>query len=269
MIKKFSILFLLAISFSCFSQTQDAPLDVSQCAEQAPYGQPTGAKQDTTIICRKAYILEHNNKAKVPDWVSYVLIPAHAVGCVPRSNAFAPDRSLPEGSRSELKDYAKSGYDIGHQANDGDMSWDVDVERESFILSNMAPQLPGFNRGIWKKLEDQTRAWAVSRNDTLLVYVGPIYSLTQDNAIGKDRVIVPHAFFKIIVDIKTNEVMAFEFKHESSSKELDTFMTSLAQVQKDTGLVFPMPKDAVFSPNLWPSMTKSVRTSKKGVCQIR
>ena len=142
----------------CFALTsfqvladQHEPYPLEQCAAQAPYGFPQSVKQSTTKICRKAYVLEYDVNAFVPVWVSYVLTPEHAVGCLPRSNAFAADHSI--NNPATPKDYAKSGYDMGHNANDGDMRWDLEVEEESFILTNMTPQLPGFNRGIWKKLE--------------------------------------------------------------------------------------------------------------------
>jgi endonuclease G len=267
MFKTFIVSLALVASSLANAQSQNPPADVKTCAAQIPYGIPTVAKQDTTVICRKAYILQHDNKAKIPEWVSYVLTPDHTTGCVKRSNAFAPDESLSLDQRSNLKDYAKSGYDIGHQANDGDMSWDNQVERESFILSNMAPQLPGFNRGIWKKLEDQTRAWSVNRNHALLVYVGPVYN-KQDKTIGKNMVVVPHAFYKIIVDTETSEVMVFEFQHQGAKGSLNQFITSLAQVQKDTGIVFPMPKSAKFADTIWTSASKSARKAKGLVCSI-
>jgi endonuclease G len=262
--KKFFALLLLALSLSA-NAGQAAPLPEKQCDAQIPFGEPLSAKQDTTLVCRKAYLLEHDNKAKIPQWVSYVLTPEHTTGCVKRSNAFAADESLP--SRATPKDYAKSGYDIGHQANDGDMSWDEQVERESFILSNMAPQLPGFNRGIWKQLEDQTRAWARNRNHSLHIYVGPIYG-KQDKTIG-NGVVVPHAFFKVITDMETHEIIVTEFVHEASKAKLSTFITSLAQVQKDSGLVLPLPKDGKFSTEMWSSATKSIRASKGAVCSLR
>jgi len=253
---------LLALVFTLTANAQQVAMPEKQCDGQIPYGKPVSSKQDITTVCRRAYILEHDNKAKIPQWVSYVLTPDHSTGCVKRTDSFVADESL--SSRAVPKDYAKSGYDIGHQANDGDMSWSIDVERESSILSNAAPQLPGFNRGIWKRLEDQTRAWAKNRGHNLHIYVGPIYG-KQDKTIG-NGVVVPHGFYKIVTDLETKEVLVFKFPHVASKEKLDTFITSLAQVQKETGLVLPLPKDGKFSRSLWPSPTKSVRASKSLAC---
>ena len=258
------LLFVSAVSYA----QQAAPHPIDSCAAQVPYGVPQDTKSNTSTICRTAYLLQEDNTAKIPAWVSYTLTSPHATGCVPRSNAFEPDQSLPKGSRAELSDYAKSGYDIGHQANDGDMSWDVMAERESFILSNMAPQLPGFNRGIWKHLEDQVRGWAIDRQHILLVYVGPVYS-NQDKTIGSDKVVVAHAFYKIVVDTTTNEVLAFEFPHAPSEQPLSTFLTTVQKIQQDTGITFPLPQNSVFSTDLWPAQDKNAVKAKQSVCAIK
>lgn len=266
--KKLAILlaFFVSISASAASQ-QTKPMPMDACAAQMPYGMPAASNADTTLICRKAYALEHDNKAKIPKWVSYVLTPGHATGCERRTNAFAADASLRRGGRAELSDYRGSGYDTGHLANSADMSWDPLVERESFILSNMSPQLPGFNRGIWKKLEDQTRALVVSRGRPIVIYTGPIYK--YDNpVIGKNNVIIPSGFYKILIDTYTKEVLVFEFKHEYSSDDLDEFIVDLSVVEKHTHINFPMPHNAQFSKMLWISRTRSVVQAKRDVCGL-
>ncbi len=262
--KKLIALLILTLGFSVNAR-QAPPLPNKQCDAQVPFGEPLSSKQDTTLICRNAYLLEHDNKAKIPQWVSYTLTPDHTTGCVKRTNAFAADESLPV--RSTPKDYAKSGYDIGHMANDGDMSWSVQAERESFILSNMAPQLPGFNRGIWKQLEDRTRAYSKNTGHTVHIYVGPIYS-KQDITIG-NGVVIPHAFFKIITDLETKETYVSIFPHAQSKAGLSTFVTSLAEVQRQTGLVLPLPENGKFVIDMWSTRTKSVRASKNAICTIR
>lgn len=239
---------------------------MEQCTVHAPFGFPKSDKKSTTQVCRKGYVLEHDNNAKIPVWVSYTLTPFEAVGCLPRVDAFAPDHSLP--SHSTPKDYAKSGYDIGHMANDGDMRYDPQTEEDSFILSNMAPQLPGFNRGIWKKLEDYTRGWAVARKNPLLVYVGPIYNRQQDNVIGESMVTVPHGFFKVIVDTKTGDAMAYVFEHKAARGSLDPFMTSIAEVQRQTGVVFPVPKKVNVATEPWPVVFKTVVAQRRNTCAI-
>ncbi len=262
---RFLILVFLVFSLTV-NAAQQQPLSLDQCIVQVPFGFPTIKKENVTNICRKGYFVIYDNSAKIPAFASYVLTPEKAVGCFSRSDNFAKDLSLPKTYASSLKDYAKSGYDTGHMVNSSDMRWDIQTEEDSFILSNMSPQFPGFNRGIWKKLEDQTRAWVIDRKRPVLIYVGPIYNRVQDSAIGKNLVTVPHAFYKILIDTTTKEMQVFYFVHESSSEPLDKFITSLAQVQKETGITFSVPKD-VKATGLWKIKNKSGRKAKDIACE--
>jgi endonuclease G len=224
------------------SANQLPPRPIVACADQLPYGWPQLTRQGTTPVCRTAYALLHDDVAKVSPWVVYTLLPQHAIGCVPRSNAFAADQSLPVGQRSELVDYDHSGYDQGHIANDGDMSWDVNVEHESFILSNMSPQLPSLNRGIWKLLETGVRVWSWQTGHAMTVYAGSIYDVRTDSTIGPDKVDVPHAFYKIVIDDVTHESRAWIFPHKDGlGTDLTVYQVTVTDVERATGIVFPVP----------------------------
>ena len=72
-------------------------------------------------------------------------------------------------------DYQKSVYDRGHLAPAAGMRYTMETMLQSFFYSNMSPQLPRFNRGVWKKLEEQVRKWAVEY-DSLYIVTGPIIS---------------------------------------------------------------------------------------------
>jgi len=269
MLKQFiAVLFFIPLLASANEVDQAKPLPLDSCKGEAIYGFPTGKKQDVTSICRKAYVLQYDNKAKIPIWTSYVLTPIRATGCFPRTNSFSPDYSLPPESRSTPKDYAKSGYDTGHMVNDGDMRWDQEAETESFILSNMTPQTKELNRGIWKKLEDSSRGWTISRGHALQIYAGPIYDKDQDKTIGDDMVTVPHAFFKVIIDTVTNEVMLYVFTQDGSRGLLDAGLTSLAEVQRQTGLILPMPSKPVFT-GTWDRVMKNASRTKVNVCSLK
>jgi endonuclease G len=263
----FAALLIVSCSFLA-SAAQDPPLPWASCSAQMPYGEPKDTKTNTAKICRTAYATEHDNVAKIPVWVSYTLTPEHSIGCIARSNAFAADISLPVGSRSELSDYIGNGYDQGHNANDADMSWDLKVEHESFLLSNMSPQLPALNRGIWKVLESNVRAWAYDRKHTLLIYVGPVYDITKDKTIGTNKVVVADAFYKIVVDTQTKETLAFIFPHKGAiNADLKPFQTSVAEVEKQTGIVFSVPTIKTSITLIWPEDLASVAKEKKIECK--
>lgn len=261
------LLILLLLSTQTFAWDQVPPQPVQVCEAQVPYGLPSSQRKGP-LICRHAYITQNDQAAKLPIWVSYTLQPQNALGCIARSNAFAPDASLSKGARAELSDYAGSGYDIGHTAPDGDMSFDQQAEHESFLLSNMTPQLPGLNRGIWKLLETSVRGWAVQRGHALVVYAGPIYG-PGDKTIGTNKVIVPHAFYKIVVDTVTKEVAAFIFPHAGNQgNDLSVVRAKVQDVQKQTGIRFGLPATAKELPlnQLWPVDFGALTKAKKAKC---
>jgi endonuclease G len=199
--------------------------------------------------------------------VSYTLTPEHAIGCAARSNAFAADDTLPEGGRAKPADYVGSGFDMGHIAPDGDMRWNLAVERESFMLSNMTPQLPGLNRGLWKLLETAVRAGAYETGHPFLIYAGPIYDVATDKKIGVDQVDVPTAFYKVVVDMTTGQYVAFLFPQAGDlGNDLESVHTMLTNVEAKAGITFPLPPSAVESP-IWQYSFKKLTDDTKAKCK--
>jgi len=241
---------------------QVAPHPIAQCAAQIPYGEPT-VKAGDTVVCRAAYLLSFNPQTKTPDWVAWTLTPEHAIGCVVRTNAFAADQSLPGSAKPS--DYAGSGYDQGHLANDADMSWDNQVEHESFYMSNMSPQLPSVNRGTWKNLESAARAWVYSTKHAHTIYAG---NIGGTKTIGADKVVVPDFLFKIVIDDVTKKSYAFLFPHHDGlSADFTQYQVTVADIEKATGNIFPVP-DAknVKNPPLAADLAK-IAADKKAQCK--
>ena len=236
-----SILFLF-LSGAVLAVDQVPPKSLAECAAQAPYGMPTG--KTGTGICRHGYATLNDTAAKIPVWGVYVLKPENALGCVPRSNAFATDASLPKELAATPGDYSGTGYDRGHNIPDGDQSFDEQAEYESFLMTNMTPQTPSINRGIWKLLETSVRGWAVQLNQPLVIYAGPLYDKTKDKTIG-DGVTVPHGYFKVVVNTVTKEYAAWQFPNEGDlGNDLTKLRVKTADVAKLAGLTIPLPKDA-------------------------
>jgi endonuclease G len=134
------------------------------------------ADRDTTIVCHQRYVLSHNNDTKTPDWVFEQLSKDQITGrnTRPKPEPFAPEPSVSPDKAAALADYKKSGFDRGHQAPSEDFKKRLEWMKESFFLSNMAPQQGvGFNQHIWKNLEELTRG-VVRRRGTLYVITGPV-----------------------------------------------------------------------------------------------
>ena len=266
--KQFLFALMLAVtSLASHAWTQRAPLPVAQCQVHAPYGLPNVQGQ-IQPICREAYLVAYDAPAKLPRFVMWTLTPQHAIGCVARTNAFVADASVPNGPRPD--DYAATGYDKGHMAPDGDLSWDQQVEYESFLMTNMSPQAGSLNRGIWKLLETSVRGWTVQSGHTFNVVSGGIYN-AQDKKIGSG-VIVPHAFYKIVVDQNTGQMAGWLFPHVAPypnlGNDLTKFRMPLAQIQQQAGVAFAMPKGVQeLQPGKeWPVDFGALTNQKRKIC---
>ena len=109
-----------------------------------------------------------------------------------------PDAELPTGERSELADYRGSGYDRGHMAPAEDFDRSREAMSTSFLLSNMAPQVPGMNRGRWAQREAAVRELAAECD--LWVFTGPLFVENDPvEEIGASGVFVPTHFYKAVL----------------------------------------------------------------------
>jgi endonuclease G len=166
--------------------------------ESAAAGYPETALADT-IRTYSGFDLAYNEEFEQASWVAYILTRGEVEqGTVPRSDDFRPDTTIRTGSAG-LSDYRNSGFDRGHLAPAGDMKWSFQAMSESFLLSNISPQEPYFNRGIWRRLEQQVREWAVEK-DSIYVVTGPVLS-NVTTRIGTNEVGVPSYYFKVLADL--------------------------------------------------------------------
>ena len=118
-----------------------------------------------------------------------------------------------------------------------DMVFDKVAMSESFYISNMRPQKPRFNRGVWKRLENQVRRWVVEYDELFIVTGGVLTDIID--TIGPNGVGVPGSYYKIILDIEPEyRVIAFLMPNEKSSEPLSSFVVSVDSVELVTGIDF-------------------------------
>jgi endonuclease G len=188
------------------------------------------------IIHHSGFILEYSEKYEQAKWVSEILTRNHLQNpVVTRSgSSFKEDPAIPTGSASPAE-YKHSGYDRGHLAPAADMKWSKEAMHDCFYMSNMSPQEPSFNRGIWSNLEDAVRKWGIEK-DTLYVITGGIPH-NGLKTIG-NHVAVPDSFYKAILDLKHHEGIGFILKNEGSGLPLSAFAVPIDSVEKYSGIDF-------------------------------
>ena len=189
------------------------------------------------IIYHTGFTLSYSETHEQASWVAYELTANEIIKKVNRSNNFKKDPKVKTGSALP-SDYLRSGYDRGHLAPAADLSWSLISMQESFYMSNMSPQKPGFNRGIWKKLESYVRYWAYE-NKSIYVVTGGILDSVQ-TSIGESNVGIPSYYYKVILDYTQPEIkgIGFILPNISSSKPLQNFAVSIDQVERRTGIDF-------------------------------
>ena len=191
-------------------------------------------------------------------WVAEHITPTSLAikGADRRHSFFVEDTTIPAKFRAKLQDYFRSGYDRGHQVPAADAKWDQEAMDQTFLLSNMCPQVgDGFNRDYWAHLEDFCRRLT---NDypSVRIVTGPLYLPRRDPEDGKWRVsyevigsppnvAVPTHFYKVIFaeDGKTGgnvSLGAFVLPNAKidNDKPLTDFEVPIEAVERASGLEF-------------------------------
>lgn len=218
------------------------PID-DKCPQFVYNGAPVSKLTETQYICKKNYAINYRYNTKTAEYVVQHITLESITGPAKRKDDFRPDPAIPEQHRSLLSDYAGQPYDRGHLAPGADNNANDEIMSESFFLSNMVPQVPNHNRGIWKQLETAVRGWVKEGKD-IYVVSGTVYE-TQYLKIGKSEVGVPNGMWKVIIDGKTNKAIAFMFPNAPLPvKDLPKYVTTVREVEQKTGINFhPKMKD--------------------------
>ena len=198
------------------------------------------------VVQHKAYTLSFNPQYKIASWVAYLQTGKHSQNATEvRTNNFTDDPLL-HSSEARDEDYNHSGYDRGHLAPAEDMAWSKETMQESFYYSNMVPQDPKFNRGVWRRLEELVRYWSLAY-DSIYIVTGPVFTQSM-STIGSDKIAVPEKFYKVILEYNQKEArgIGFILSNQPSAATLQSFAVSIDSVEHLTGInFFPRLDDTV------------------------
>ncbi|KEF54515.1 endonuclease G, mitochondrial [Exophiala aquamarina CBS 119918] len=221
------------------------------------YGFP-GPVIDT--LSTPSHLSSFNRATRNPHWVAEHFTPQSLLlnNASRRHSVFYEDLSVPAIFRAKLSDYARSGYDRGHQVPAADAKWSQEAMDSTFVLSNMCPQVgEGFNRDYWAHFEDFCRNLA-KRYPSVRVVTGPLYLPKRDERDGKWRVsyevignppnvAVPTHFYKIIYAEEAHNspigkvaLGAFVLPNAEipNAKSLSDFEVPIEAVERASGLLF-------------------------------
>ncbi|NJK82880.1 MAG: DNA/RNA non-specific endonuclease [Saprospiraceae bacterium] len=211
--------------------------DVQNHAEEEVFFLP---KTDVDqVIHHQHYSLGYVEQHELAAWVAYELTREQLkMERVKRADLFQPDAKVATTS-AQLNDYRGSGYDRGHLIPAADRAFSTAAMQETFLMSNVAPQVHTFNGGIWRELEELVRDWAYKYKKVYVV-TGPLLTKPPLKKIGQNKVSVPTAFYKVILDISEPELkgIGFIIPNETSNQRLQQYAMSIDEVEKQTGIDF-------------------------------
>ena len=215
-------------------------MDIPSLRRETRYGMPAADK----IMFNRHYVLGYSYYFRQAKWALEIVDPDNPG--LERLDNFRPDYRIPDMFRADRVDYAGSGYDRGHLVASANQRETELQNSETFLLSNMSPQQPRFNRGVWKELEGEVRRLdAIPKVYETYVICGPIFYFDQavesigDDDSNKVSIPVPHAYFKsVLAETNTGalKMWSFVLPNEESDKALDTFQVPTVLVEQLAGI---------------------------------
>lgn len=209
-----------------------------------------------TVVKHTYFTLSYVEDHEQAEWVAYEITRERLnKNWAERPNTFRPDAAIRTESATP-RDYSGSGYDKGHLCAAADMAFDEQAIEETFLMSNISPQVRVFNGGIWRELEENTRDWA-RKYGRLYVATGPVLTQSPLESIGFSKVSVPAAYYKVLYAPDKNICIAYMLPNELSKKPIDDFACSIDDVEKTTGIdFFPLLEKEIpessFDTDVWP-----------------
>lgn len=216
----------------CDASAGAAEADDKLVMQTSPKGTPE------QILKRTGYVASYNKTTLLPNWVAWHLTAERTEGSAKRSGVdFAEDTEVPE-PRATDWDYYNSGYDRGHMCPAADNKWSKKAMEESFLFTNMCPQNGNLNRGDWNEMEMACRKWAKKYGD-LYIVCGPILYKGKHKTIGKNKVVVPEVFFKVVLRTGDDpQAIGFIYKNTSGNRPKDSYVNTVDEVERITGIDF-------------------------------
>lgn len=217
---------------ACDASAGAAEADDKLVMQTSPKGTPE------QILKRTGYVASYNKTTLLPNWVAWHLTAERTEGSAKRSGVdFAEDTEVPE-PRATDWDYYNSGYNRGHMCPAADNKWSKKAMEESFLFTNMCPQNGNLNRGDWNEMEMACRKWAKKYGD-LYIVCGPILYKGKHKTIGKNKVVVPEAFFKVVLRTGDDpQAIGFIYKNTSGNRPKDSYVNTVDEVERITGIDF-------------------------------
>lgn len=217
--------------------------------------------------------IEWNAAMRHSSWVAFSFDSTTSQDNVKRGDAWGWDPLIPVELGKVIEDDHKSdGYDKGHLCASEDRVYCKEANDQTFLYSNISPQIGSFNQKYWAKLEALIQKWGRSTQQGVYdkVYVakgGTINKLLKDwtgkqkandglyptadadgksNPKSKNGLVVPAYYYMAILAEKDGKFQAIGFlvphsedlPAKPTTADLQAYTCSIAHLEEQTGIDF-------------------------------
>lgn len=232
----FALAHIAPLAAFCF-----APASVHSDIDESLYPH---TDEPVIILKNSAYVAAFSDKRGVPLWVGYVAKFPFEFAPSPHPRGFFADARL---ERSPTNgDYRRSGYDKGHLAPNYAIArgYGKEAQRQTFLLSNILPQSPKLNRGVWKRMEEYILERLALKYGRVLVFAGPVYAGGQSaklrGAKPSREIDIPESAY-MVVAVKTGRtwrVAGFVAPQNPELAGIWEYARPVREIERLTGLDF-------------------------------
>ena len=227
----------------------------------APVRTGAPAPADITVLDRGEFLIGWSDSLRHPVWCAYHVVRDARYENVKRPG-FTKDKFVPAAPSPDA--YTKSGYDRGHMVPNYAIvtRYGEDAQKRTFRMSNIAPQSPALNRGVWRDVEHRIADLWTARYGEIWVIVGCISPQTGETLSGTP-VDVPESYYQVIIAQEGMDVRALAVLFDQSVGWKDwaaRHIVTIDELEKLSGLDFlpelpsfiQQPLEADLPNRLWP-----------------
>ncbi|MDD2345786.1 MAG: DNA/RNA non-specific endonuclease [Bacteroidales bacterium] len=237
------ILFPIFIAFGLQLSAQKIWFDADDSLSKVNYyyGLPINSKKtDSYYIFKNQYALSYNPQKSTANWVAWNLNNGWIGETDRYKGQFITDTIIPKKHyRAKHKDYTNSGFDRGHIVRSKERSNNEINNRSTFLMSNIFPQTPDLNRGLWLNFEYYCEKLCTQEDKNLFIYAGGVF-VSDSTLHGKGKIAIPDSCFKIVI--------------------ITDFNNKLPQINKNTEIIaVMMPNKEGIRREKWQNYTTTIR----------
>ncbi|MEE7545647.1 DNA/RNA non-specific endonuclease [Xanthomonas sp. Kuri4-1] len=199
-----------------------------------------GAQAQIVTLDKGGFVLTYDCTQHTALRYAYTL--TADTGSAARPSSFYLDTDLPSGCAGQTKtaSYAsvRSGYDRGHLVTSNHMDYNATYIRRANLMTNIVPQVSGFNQGIWVQAENVAECYRDIK--PVEVYGGVVYGdASNDYFLSSHGIPTPEFFWKTIIttDPGTGATKAISWiiPNETGLGGLDSYIVSIADLEELLG----------------------------------